>query len=86
LEDRRYLVEAYFPRESRDRLPEITTRLRTAAESMRADGVAVRYLLPIFVPEDETCFHLFTGPSAAAVGDVSRRAALKYDRIVEAVQ
>lgn len=79
-------MEAYFPRESRDRLPGITARIRVAAEAMRVDGVDVCYLLPIFVPADETCFHLFAAPSADAVGEVSRRAGLEYDRIVEAIQ
>jgi hypothetical protein len=83
---RTYLVETYFPRDGRDRLPEVVARARAAASAMRLDGVEVRYLRPIFVPEDETCFHLFTGPSAEAVGEASRRAALAHDRIVETVQ
>jgi hypothetical protein len=86
LGERRYLVESYFPTESRDLLPVIAARIRAAAEAMRLEGIDVRYLLPIYVPEDETCFHLFAGPSADAVGEVTRLAALDYDRIVEAVQ
>jgi hypothetical protein len=86
LEERRYLLETYFPRESRHRLPEIAARVGAAADAMRVDGTDVRYLLRIFVPEDETCFHLFAAPSAQAVSAVSKRAALDYDRIVEAVQ
>jgi hypothetical protein len=86
MSDRSYLVETYFPRDGRDRLPEIVARAHAAAERMRLDGVDVRYLRPIFVPEDETCFHLFSGPSAQAVGEASRRAALVYDRIVEVLK
>jgi hypothetical protein len=86
LEHRRYLVEAYFPRRSRGRLAEVAARIRDAAEETRGKGVDVRYLFPIFLPDDETCLHLFAGPSAEAVGEVSRRAGVEYDRIVEAVQ
>ena len=36
-----------------------------------------------FLPEDETCFHLFEGASADAVGEVTARACIAFDRIVE---
>lgn len=35
---------------------------------------------------DETCFHLFEGPSAEAISELSRRAAIEYERIVEVLQ
>lgn len=81
---RSFLVETYFPREGGESLAEVVARAKTAARSMRLEGVDVRYLRPIFVPEDETCFHLFEAPSAQAVDHASRLAALTYDRIVEA--
>ena len=79
-------MEAYFPRDNSDRLSEVAARIRDAAEEARVDGLDVRYLFPIFVPGDETCLHLFAGPSTDAVGEVSSRAGVQYDRIVEAIQ
>lgn len=40
----------------------------------------------IFIPEDEICFHLFEGPSAEAVWEVSERAGIACERVVEGVQ
>ena len=37
------------------------------------------------MPEDETCFHFFEGADADVVREASRRAALRYARVVEAV-
>ena len=79
-------MEAYFPRENRNQLPDIADRARAAAEAMRLDGVDVDYLYHLFVPEDEICFHVFVGPSAEAIGELSRRAPLQYDRILEVGQ
>jgi hypothetical protein len=45
----------------------------------------VRHLRSILVPEDETCFLLFDAPSSAAVRDALRRAAVPFERVVEAV-
>jgi hypothetical protein len=44
----------------------------------------VRYVRAIFVPEDETCFHLFEAASPDAVYAASERAGLSAQRIVEA--
>jgi hypothetical protein len=81
---RSFLVETYLPRQGSETLAEVVARAKAAARAMRSDGVDVRYVRPIFVPEDETCFHLFEAPSAAAVSEVSRLASLTFDRIVEA--
>lgn len=81
-----YLVESYTPKRGRDDLSSLVARARHASAAMRRDGVAVRYLRPILVPEDEICFHLFEAPSAEAVGEASRRAELVYERIVETAE
>lgn len=52
---------------------------------MRAEGIPVRFVRSIFVPEDESCFYLFEAPSAEAVRQAVHRARLRFDRIVEAV-
>jgi Protein of unknown function (DUF4242) len=80
-----YLVEAYMPERHSDDLRSLVTRARDAAAAMRKDGTVVRYLRPIPVPEDETCFHLLEAPSAEAARELSRRADLVYERIVEAL-
>jgi Nickel responsive protein SCO4226-like len=46
----------------------------------------VRYVDSIYAPEDETCFHVFDGPSAAVVSDAARRASLPFQRVVEVVE
>jgi hypothetical protein len=81
-----YLVELYVPVAASSGLPKVADRARRAAAEMRREGTAVHYRRSIFVPEDETCFHVFEGPSAEAVGEASRRASIEYDRIVEAMQ
>ena len=53
-----------------------------AARSLRDDGLAVRYVRSIVIPGDETCFHVFEAPSAEAVREVARRAAIRFERIV----
>jgi hypothetical protein len=79
-----YLVEAYVPLQEHGGLGRIVGRARAAAAEMRRDGVSVRYLRPILLPEDEVCLHLFEAPSADAVREASRRADLTFERIVEA--
>lgn len=81
-----YLVEVFQPRLSETDVAAISARARRAAEELTREGIAVGYLRSIFVPGDESCFHLFEGPSLAAVAEVSRRAQLEPERIVEALQ
>jgi Protein of unknown function (DUF4242) len=79
-----FVAELYVPR-SADGLDRHAEGARLAAEQMTRDGTRVTYLRSIFVPEDETCFHLYTAASAAEVDAAARRAALGFDRIAEAI-
>lgn len=75
-----FLVESYLA-QSPALLEQARSRARQAAEL----GEGVRYLRTMFVPGDETCFHLFEAPSSRVLGDAARMAALRYTRIVETV-
>jgi hypothetical protein len=76
-----YLVESYLAG-SVEAVDEARARARRTAEL----GLGVRYVRTTFLPGDETILHLFEAPSAAALGEASRRAALPFERIVEAVE
>jgi muconolactone delta-isomerase len=78
-----FLVEAYTPAAAA--LSEIEARARLASVELQREGMPVRYVRSILIPGDETCLHLFQGPSAEAVREVSERAGLSAQRIVEAV-
>ena len=60
-------------------------KARLAAERLTGEGTPVRYLSSIFVPEDETCFYLYQAASADGVREAARRAALPFDRVIEAI-
>lgn len=79
-----FLVESYLP-DSADAFEEAPASARKAAELAAREGVSVRYLRTTLVPADETCLHLFEGPSAAVIEAVAARAGLACDRIVEAL-
>jgi Protein of unknown function (DUF4242) len=81
-----YLVEAYLPTADGATRRRVVATARSAAEEMARTGTAIRYLRSIFVPTDETCFHLFDAPSAELVREASERAGLGPERIVEAIQ
>jgi hypothetical protein len=78
-----YLLEAYTPASAL--LEEIEARVRSAAAELSESGTPVRYVRSIFVPQDETCFHLLDGPSREAVAETARRAGISTPRITTAV-
>jgi hypothetical protein len=81
-----YLVESHLALTRGPELAAAASRARRAAEVMSAEGTAVRHVRSTFLAEDEVCLHLFEAPSAEAAHEVSRRAAIAYDRITEAVE
>ena len=75
-----YLVESYLT-DSAAALADARERAQLAGGL----GGGVRYVRTTFLPGDETVLHVFEAASAAAVARAARRAALEYERIVEAV-
>ena len=82
----KYLVESYIPR-SRAREARAAGRdARIAAEELAREGTQVRYVRTTFLPDDETCFHIFEAVSEKAVGEACRRAGIGSGRIVPAIE
>lgn len=75
-----FLVEGYVPRMDAEGRAGLVARLHAAA----AREAGVTYLHSIFVPDDETCFHLFGGASADAVRRAVEHAEIRWHRIAEA--
>jgi hypothetical protein len=78
------VVELYLSRLGGPGLAEAAARAGIAAAQMRAEGTRVSFLRSIFLPGDEICFLLFEGPSAEAVSEAVRRAAISFERVVAA--
>jgi hypothetical protein len=76
-----YLVESYLADS-----PAAVEAARERARSVEERAAGIRYLRTTFVPGDEVVLHMFEAPSAEALDDAGRVAALEYDRIVEAVE
>ena len=53
---------------------------------MQRGGVQIRFLRSIFVPEDETCFHLYKAASAEDVREAARLAELPFESVAEAIR
>jgi hypothetical protein len=84
VESRRYLIELERPASGWVAVGDMAARARAAAAALRDEGVPVRFLRSVFVPEDDACFFLYEAPSrevvrvavehaAARVADVSER-------------
>ncbi|MGZ4358676.1 MAG: hypothetical protein ACXVZO_07830 [Gaiellaceae bacterium] len=80
----RYLAEVYTPRRELERLDEKTESIRAAAKALAREGVPIRHLQAVFVPEEETCFHLFDAASAETVERALSKAGVESERISEA--
>ena len=80
-----YAAESYTRRPATT-IADLALPLRTAADAVAREGTHVRYVRSLLLPNDEICFHLFEADSPAAVGRVSTRAGLRYERILEAVE
>jgi hypothetical protein len=80
------MVEAYMPRSHAREARAAGSRARAVADELSREGTRIRYVRTTFLPDDETCFHLFEADSAGAVEEVSRRAKLGRARVVPAVE
>jgi len=82
----RFLVELARPDSGWREIRELSERSRTAARELGREGLHVRYLRSIFVPEDETFFLLYEAESEEAVSTAASRAGLGVVGLVEAVR
>ena len=81
-----YLVEVYLPQSRADEARATGHRARAAAEQLSREGVPIRYVRTTFLPDDETCFHLFEAASAEVFEEASSRAQLGRARVVLAIE
>ena len=79
-----FLLEVYAARTDSRGVRDAARRARAAADALASEGPEVRYVRCIYVPEDETCFHVCEADSAETVHEVARRARLPIDRVLEA--
>lgn len=80
---RTWLVECYSPGIEREAVVQEGERAREAVVEVRLDGGFVDYLGALFVADDEVVFHAFMAEDPTLVGEASRRAELRFERIVE---
>ncbi len=80
-----FLVEQYLSRTDPDAFARDSERARLAAEELSREGTRVSYLQAIFVPEDETCFHLYEAVSRDRVREAARRADLPLGGVFEVI-
>jgi hypothetical protein len=80
-----YLVESYLAADGVG-IEEIDLRARLAAQQLTAEGVVVRHLRSILVPEDEMCVLHYDAPSRAFAIEAAQRAGVISDRVVEMVE
>jgi hypothetical protein len=82
----RYAVEVYSPKGGREEFRLSVDRLRRAARSLTREGTPIKYRRSLFLPTDETSFHVVDGSSYEAVLEAARRASIDPARIIEAAQ
>ena len=82
----RYLAEVYTSRRELSQVEARTESLRAATAALAASGIPIRHLQVVFVPEEETCFHLFEAAGPESVAQVLRQAGLEPERISEAFE
>ena len=80
-----YLVEAYMSGSHTREARAAGRRARAAAEALSREGTPVLYIRTTFLPDDETCFHLFEAGSVDVVSELCVQAGLLHARIVRAV-
>jgi hypothetical protein len=81
----RYLVELYLPRRSEAEIAGNLERLQQAVARVSRPGMPIRHVCSLFIPADETCFHLFEASGPEPVEHALREAGIEHERLSEAV-
>jgi hypothetical protein len=80
-----YLIETYLSGETEDTVVALVDDVARAADQVSRQGIEVRFVRAIYLPEEETCFYLYQSSSADAVREAAARARLPLERTTEAV-
>lgn len=83
---RTYLVEHYWPGVTETEFRRTAQRVAAGADTLGRTGAPVRFLHSTLVPEDEAAFCVLAASSPDLVDRVYAAAAVRYERIVEAVE
>ena len=79
-----FLVEAYTPTAAT--VAAFDRSLHDAAVALSAEGVPIRYVRSILIPDDDTCFYVVHAASEDAVQQLLRRAGFEVSRITRAIE
>ncbi len=82
----RYLVEVMPAPGGDPHIGELVARSRAACEAVSEEGVPVRLLRSVFVPEDGSCLLVFEAGTEDAIRLATERARMPVDRISEAIR
>jgi hypothetical protein len=82
---KRFLVELYVSRCKASDFDEEAQRVRSVSDDLSRRGLQIRYLRSLFLPEEETCFHLFEASGLEAVEEAVQSAGLECERITPAL-
>ena len=80
-----FLVECYAPESDPDASRAMADGAARACARLHKAGADVRYLGAVVVPGDEIGFHLFAAADVDGVLEAAQRAALRVERVVEAL-
>jgi hypothetical protein len=79
-----FMVERYLPGVTYPKFTEAVQRAASVAAAMTDEGVSVRYVGSVYVPNDECSFCCFEAGNAEAVREANRRAGVPFWRVVHA--
>ncbi len=79
-----FVAEQYFARTDIAGASRAARAARSAAEQLAREGTLVELVRSVFVPEDETCIHIYAADSIESVHMAADRAALEFERVAEA--
>jgi hypothetical protein len=82
---REYAAEQYLSASDAAAAERSASVARRTAEQLTREGTPVEFVRAIFVPDDETCMHIYQADSIEAVREVGARGELCFQRVSEAV-
>ena len=79
-----FMVEAFTPTAAT--VAAFHRSLHETAAALAAEGVAVRYVRSILVPDDDTCFFVVQATNESAVREMLRRAGVQGARVTRTIE